>query len=62
MRFEIDCPRRGCGTTVSVTQTGKLDTHKLPDGWRTCAASGATAEDAAIMPPPSVGPLGLKNE
>lgn len=59
MNIEINCPRPGCGTLVGVSQSGKLATHKLPDGWRTCAASGATSEDAAVLHRPMLGPLGL---
>lgn len=32
---------------------GKLGTHKLPDGWRTCAASGATPREAKDYPEPT---------
>lgn len=60
MKIEVLCPRPGCGTLTGVSQSGKLSTHKLPDGWRACAASGATQEDAAVFPSPKIGPLGLK--
>lgn len=46
------CPRNGCGEPVRINQAGKIDTHKLPDGWRACAASGETLDDAAKMSPP----------
>lgn len=48
----IKCPRTGCGTDTEVSRFGLLRTHKLPDGWRTCAASGATPRDAKEFIPP----------
>lgn len=48
----INCPRTGCETTTEVNAFGRLRTHKLPDGWRTCAASGKTPDQAGEMDPP----------
>ncbi len=51
--IQIDCPRKGCGTPTAANRAGKLQTHKLPDGHRVCAASGETTEDAIIMDAPA---------
>lgn len=53
MSQKVNCPRPGCGTETTANDAKKLVTHKLPDGWRTCAASGATLSEAAQMAEPS---------
>lgn len=50
--IEIECPRKGCGAPVTVNKAGIILTHKLPDGWRTCAATGKTVEVAVTLPEP----------
>lgn len=50
--YPANCPRPGCGTPTEVNAFGKLRMHKLPDGWRRCAASGATLLEAQAYDPP----------
>lgn len=53
MKEHINCPRPGCGTKTMLSYGGVIETHKLPDGWRTCAASGTRTNEASEMSPPA---------
>lgn len=50
---KVHCPRPGCGAETRLSRADKLVTHKLPDGWRVCAASGSTLLEAQMYDPPS---------
>lgn len=54
MSVRVNCPRPGCGTETTANDATKLVTHKLPDKWRVCAASGKTMEEAAAMEAPEM--------